>query len=142
MRRFEVRNVRRSVRRSVSVRRWPLSRKIAIAAWIPVAITALALFTGPNRSTSAAPAAPTTTLPPQKKVVPTPATFPKPLVPGATAAEINAWVKSVPAKRTIPQRLAVLKFKATRTKEILADHKTVLRQHGAAIHSQVPKGGK
>src|SRR5262249_52404760 len=55
MRASDVRRTIRHARRSLSVRRWPLQRKIAIGVWIPVVVVAVAMFTGPNRSVGARP---------------------------------------------------------------------------------------
>src|SRR5690349_12198518 len=50
----QVRRFRRRTRQAMRVRDWPWRRKIAIGAWIPVALVAFVLFTGPNGERSAA----------------------------------------------------------------------------------------
>lgn len=58
------------LRRALRVRNWPVHRKIALGAWIPVAIVALAVFTGPNRAGSST--APPATAPAAQETTTTP----------------------------------------------------------------------
>jgi len=47
---MDPRRMRRKLRKATRVRDWPRRTKIAVGAWIPAIVLALALFTGPNRS--------------------------------------------------------------------------------------------
>jgi len=51
----------RQARRSLRFRKWPLRRRIAVIAWIPVAVLWFLLYTGPNAANSAPVPATTTT---------------------------------------------------------------------------------
>src|SRR4051794_9650867 len=46
---MDPRRMRRKLRKAARVRDWPRRTKIAVGAWIPAIVLALALFTGPNR---------------------------------------------------------------------------------------------
>ncbi len=123
-----LRSVERRVRHSLRLRDWPLYRKLALAAWIPVAVLALALFTGPNRSTSAAPVATPTTL---KPVIVPLGKMPGPGPAKVLTAEekkeqaaVDAWVAAVPSRRTLVQAIGVQRFQAQRYREILSLHRT------------------
>jgi hypothetical protein len=114
------------------VRRWPLHRKIAVGAWIPVIVIGLALFTGPNRSGSASTAAPetTTTVPPLFS--PNGPGGSVPSMASQTQDEIiGSWVNGTPSRKTLPQARGVQRFKALRDKTILALHNAAQRWHGA-----------
>jgi hypothetical protein len=109
-----------------------LHRKIAVGAWIPVLVVGLALFTGPNRNSSATSPAPTTTSPSGDSATPT--------TRGAgvqrTQEEvIGAWVRAVPPRKTLPQQRGVQKFHAVRDRTILALHKATQRAHAELVHS-------
>lgn len=92
----EPRALRRKIRRAFHVRSWPWRTKLAVGAWIPAIILALALFTGPNRPSSAADTTATTstTLPQKLRPVQyeTPSTIPLEDV-------IGSWLKGVKGSR-------------------------------------------
>jgi hypothetical protein len=96
---MEPRQLRRRIRRTFRVRGWSWHSKVAIGAWIPAAIVAFALVTGPNRGTSAdadarpAPTTSPTTFSPNPFVNPiqTPKTVP-------LEAVIGGWLRG--ARRT------------------------------------------
>jgi len=53
--------VGRQARRSLRFRKWPLRRRIAVIAWVPVLLLWFLLYTGPNSAANSAPAPATTT---------------------------------------------------------------------------------
>jgi hypothetical protein len=96
---MEPRDVRRRIRRAFHVKRWSLHTKIAVGAWIPVVVVALALMTGPSRpapTKSAAAATSPTSAPTKFRLADlTPYKMPK-TVPVDVA--VGAWLKGVRAK--------------------------------------------
>jgi hypothetical protein len=110
-----------------------MHRKVAVGAWIPVLVVGLALFTGPNRSSSATSAAPTTTSPSPDNGSATPTTR-EPNVQRTQEEVIGAWVRAVPPRKTLPQQRGVQKFHAVRDRTILALHKATQRAHAELVH--------
>ncbi len=53
--------VGRQARRALRFRKWPLRRRIAVVAWIPVVVLWFLLYTGPNSAANSAPHVTTTT---------------------------------------------------------------------------------
>jgi hypothetical protein len=98
---MEPRQLRRRIRRTFRVRGWSWHSKVAIGAWIPAAIVAFALVTGPNRGTSSearpAPTTTPTTVGPSAFVIPieTPKTVP-------LEAVIGGWLRGVRRRGRIP----------------------------------------
>jgi hypothetical protein len=115
------------------VRRWPLHRKIAVGAWIPVAVVGLALFTGPNRSSSASFAPETTTTVPPLGAV-AGGTLPQ-MAERTPEESIGYWVDATPHRKTLPQQRGVQRFRAVRDRVILALHRASNRWHGA-VHGR------
>jgi len=54
---------RRGLRRVTRVKRWPMHLKLAVGAWIPVAIVGFFLYTGPNQASGSQVPSVTTTVP-------------------------------------------------------------------------------
>jgi hypothetical protein len=131
----DLRRWRRRTRYHLRVRRWPLHRKIAVGAWIPVLVVGLALFTGPNRtgsaSNAAAPVTTTTELRLQPETVPT---TPLPLAHYEQEEIIGAWIRAVPSRKTLPQQRGVQRWRAVRDRTILALHKATNRAHAELVH--------
>jgi hypothetical protein len=135
------RQFRKSVRRALTVRRWSLHREIALGIWIPVAVAALVLFTGPNRPVAApahpAPAATTSTTvariddAARLKALSDPAATPD--LSTEIADSAASWIGGVPHRKTLPQGLGVQKFKAQQKKRILATHRQAVRQQKAPL---------
>jgi hypothetical protein len=94
---MEPRDVRRRVRRAFHVKRWSRHTKIAVGAWIPTVVVALALVTGPNGPAASDTAAPTPTSAPTRFKMT--GTFPTKLpetVPVDVA--LGAWLRGIRAK--------------------------------------------
>lgn len=131
----DVRRWRRRAQYHLRVRRWPLQRKIAVGAWIPVLVVGLALFTGPNRSKAASRAAPVTTTT-EFHMAQLPAT-PGTVNSSRSAAQddaISAWIAALPPKKTLPQGIAVARFRAIRDRTILALHYATERANTERVH--------
>jgi hypothetical protein len=94
---MEPREVRRRIRRAFQVKRWSRHTKIAVGAWIPVVVVALALTTGPSRPAPTASASATPTSAPTKfRMTQTiPSKLPE-TVPVDVA--LGAWLRGVRAK--------------------------------------------
>ena len=112
------------------VRDWPWRRKVALGAWVPVGVVAFVLFTGPNGASSATP--PTT----EPRTVGTVKVAP-PKVSlknlkekfasiKATQDDVAAWIQATPNRLTVAQQLAKAKWRATRRKQLLVDHKAAV----------------
>jgi hypothetical protein len=91
----EPRALRRNIRRALRVRGWPWRTKLAIGAWIPAIIVAVALFTGPN-----APASDTSATTPTTRGLPK-VVSPKLPIPKPVPLEdvIASWVKGAGYRR-------------------------------------------
>jgi hypothetical protein len=80
------------LRRATRWRTLPLHTKIAVGAWIPVALVAFALYTGPNRAPARTVAAPEQTAPATAPEALLPAlptqTVPPSTLPGNLAADV------------------------------------------------------
>ena len=122
---------------------WPWRRKVAIGAWVPVAVVGFFLFTGPNGSPSGA--APE--IKPQPKTVTTvKAPLPKPSAQQfAQAAKsikqtekgVSYWVSATPKRLTLAQQQAKARWRADRRKQLLAQHKAAV----ASSHHRDQKTG-
>jgi hypothetical protein len=131
----DLRRWRRRTRHHLQVRRWPLHRKIAVGAWVPVVIVGLALFTGPNRSSSTSSALPvTTTTQLRMKPIPRSTTTIAPVGTRSQDEVIGSWILAVPPKKTVPQQREVRRFRAIRDRAILALHKATEKAHSDLIH--------
>ncbi len=106
---MDPRHLRGRIRRTFRVRSWSWHTKVAVGAWIPAVILAVALVTGPNRATSSADATPAraatttpTTIIPRGFVIPieTPKTVPLDVV-------IGGWIRGVRVNGRIPPYLRV-----------------------------------
>ena len=58
---MNVNRLGRQARRSLRFRKWPLRRRIAVIAWVPVLVLWFLLYTGPNSAANTEPVAATTT---------------------------------------------------------------------------------
>ena len=67
----------RRARRSLRFGKWPLRRRIAVIAWIPVLLLWFLLYTGPNSAANSEPGPATTTTTEWKPAAPLPTTPPK-----------------------------------------------------------------
>jgi len=128
----KLRRMRRQTRQAMRVRDWPWRRKVAIGAWVPVAVVGFFLFTGPNGSTSGA----TTDIKPQPKTV----TTVKVLPPKAgvkqitdrlqafqqTQKDVSYWVHATPQRLTLAQQTAKARWRSDRRKQLLAKHKAAV----------------
>ena len=116
------------------VRDWPWRRKVAIGAWVPVAVVGFFLFTGPNGSPSGA----TPDITPQPKTVTTvKAPMPKASVKQLaerfrafqqTQKDVQNWASATPKRLTLQQQQDVARWRGVRRKQLL-------RQHNAAVAS-------
>jgi hypothetical protein len=119
------------------VREWPWRRKVALGAWVPVAVVGFFLFTGPNGSPSGA----TTDITPQPKTVTTLKALPprasvKQIADGFRAYQqtqeaVSRWINAMPPRLTLAQQLARSKWRAARVKALVQDHKaaTAIANH-------------
>ena len=125
--------MRRRTRQAVRVREWPWRRKVAIGAWVPVAVVGFVLFTGPNGSPSgAAPAV----VKPQPKTVTTAAARPADASVQKiteqfrafkqTQDDVAAWVDATPKRLTLAQQLAKARWRSQRRKQLLQQHKAAV----------------
>jgi hypothetical protein len=125
---MSARQLRRQLRNALNVRRWTLRQKIGVGVWIPVAIVAFALFTGPSRSSGSASADNATTTSTTFEVA-----MPKlqPIVPPALSKapktslheRIVKWINGVPPRRSPAEKLALLRYnRAARNRNFVALH--------------------
>jgi hypothetical protein len=128
------RKFRRGIRRSLSIRRWSLRKKLAILPWLPVGVLAFALYTGPYSAGSATPAGPEPTTSPTIVY-----NYSRPHVTKSTPnpAQVTAlgkWVQAIPPHKTLPQAHAVQRFKAARDRVILGQHRAAKKATRGPIH--------
>jgi hypothetical protein len=124
----ELRRMRRRTRHAVRIRDWPWRRRVAIGAWVPVAVVAFFLFTGPNGSPSGA--APD--VKPEPKTVTTVTVLPPKLnLKDATQrirdlqqtqTDVSYWVNATPVHLTLKQQHAMGRWLAVRRKALLEKH--------------------
>jgi hypothetical protein len=123
---MSARQLRRQLRNALNVRRWTLRQKVGIGVWIPVAIVAFALFTGPSRSSGAsAESAATTTTTFVARVPPL-----QPIVPAALSKapktslhqRVVKWINGVPPRRSRAERLALLRYNRAARGNLVATH--------------------
>jgi len=125
------------------VREWPWRRKVAFGAWVPVAVAAFFLFTGPNGSPSGAATAPK----PKPKTVTTATVSPDRASVKQIADRLRAfkqtqddvtyWIAATPTRLTLAQQLAKARWRADRRKELLQKHKAAV----ASSHHRDQKTG-
>jgi hypothetical protein len=134
-----VRRMRRRTRQILRFHEWPWRRQVALGVWVPVAVVAFFLFTGPNGASSATP--PPTTRPATVTTVKPP--LPKLSVDQlkqtfvamrSAQLNVNTWVQATPRRLTLAQQTAKNKWRAVRRKQLLG-------QHRAAVASSRHKGG-
>jgi hypothetical protein len=113
-------------------REWPWRRKIAVGAWVPVAVVGFFLFTGPNGSTSGA----STEIAPQPKTVTTlkarpPRASVKQLAESfrayqQTQDDVRYWINANPQRLTLAQQKAKARWRADRQRQLLQKHKAAV----------------
>jgi hypothetical protein len=124
--------MRRRTRQAFRVREWPWRRKVALGAWVPVAVVAFFLFTGPNGSSSA------TTSPTTRPKTVTTIKAPLPKMSAnqlkeafasvkATQHDIADWVKFTRARLTLRQTKDFEKWLAARHRALLGKHRAAVR---------------
>jgi len=129
------RRFRRRIRRSLSINRWSLHKKLAIVPWVLVGVLAFSLYTGPYRAGSSTGASdePTTTSTVVYQYTRRHATTPAPNP--AQIAAIGKWVQSVPPHKTLPQAYAVERFNAARDRVILGQHRAAKKATRGPVHA-------
>jgi hypothetical protein len=139
----QLRRMRRRTRQASRVRDWPWRRKVAIGAWVPVAVVAFVLFTGPNGSPSGA----TPDLPPQPKTVTT-VSVPPPNFDVKDASNkirafmqtqqgVRRWVVATPIHLTPQQSHDMARWLAVRRKQLIQKHQAAV----ASSHHRSQKTG-
>jgi hypothetical protein len=128
----QVRRMRRRTRQALRVREWPWRRKVALGAWVPVAILGFYLFTGPNGASSAD--TPPTTRPATVTTVkaPPPKLSPNQLKEALasvhnTQKDVAAWVQVTPGRRTLQQVHDWERWLAIRHRQLLQKHHAAVR---------------
>ena len=132
--------LRRQIRRAANVRGWTLRQKVAVGVWIPVLIVAFALFTGPNRASSASAGPEPTTTTTFAGTVPTL----QPIVPVALSKakkvslhdRVVKWVKGVPPRRSPAEKLALLNYlRSHRVNSRLRSGAGIILRRGARLRA-------
>src|SRR5262252_97410 len=116
----KLRRVRRQTRQALRFAEWPWRRKVAIGAWVPVAVVGFFLFTGPNGSPSGA----ETGITPQPKTVTTAkAQLPKASVKTLadrlrafrqTQDDVTYWIGATPQRLTLAQQTQKARWRSDR----------------------------
>jgi len=128
----QLRRMRRQTRQAMRIRDWPWRRKVAVGAWVPVALVGFVLFTGPNGSPSRAGA----------EVKPVPRTVTTVSVPYGkpslkqfqqrineftqTQQDVNYWINATPTRLTLAQQVAKARWLAQRRRDLLQKHKAAV----------------
>jgi hypothetical protein len=128
----QIRRMRRRTRQALRVREWPWRRKVALGAWVPVAVVGFFLFTGPNGASSAS--SPPTTRPETVTTVKAP--LPKLsrnqlkeafASVNATKQEVATWVKYTRVRLTLKQQRAMEKWVAAKNRVLLGNHRAAVK---------------
>jgi hypothetical protein len=127
----QLRRMRRRLRSTFRVSQWPWRRKVAIGAWLPVAILAFVLFTGPNHSSTA-----TAEVPEKPVTVTTVAVSPKAASVKDITQKLNEfkqtqndvgnWIQATPNRLTLKQQVAKQRWRSDRRRQLLAKHKAAV----------------